>query len=66
MMNKILIIEDDQLVANIYRNRLAVEGFTVEVANSGEAGLELVKTFHPDVIIVDLILPGVSGLDVMK
>jgi CheY-like chemotaxis protein len=66
MMNKILIIEDDQLVANIYRNRLAVEGFTVEVANSGEAGLELVKTFHPNVLIVDLILPGVSGLEVMK
>ena len=65
-MNKILIIEDDQLVANIYRNRLAVEGFTVEVAHSGEAGLELVKTFTPDAVIVDLILPGISGLDVMK
>lgn len=66
MMSKILIIEDDQLVANIYRNRLAVEGFTVEVASSGENGLELVKTFTPDVIIVDLILPGISGLEVMK
>ncbi len=65
-MNQILIIEDDQLVANIYRNRLAVEGFTVEVANTGEAGLELIKNFTPDVLIVDLILPGFSGLDVMK
>lgn len=65
-MNRILIIEDDQLVANIYRNRLAVEGFTVEVANTGEAGLELIKNFTPDVLIVDLILPGLSGLDVMK
>ncbi len=65
-MSKILIIEDDQLVANIYRNRLAVEGFTVEVANTGEAGLELFKTFTPDAVIVDLILPGISGLEVMK
>lgn len=65
-MKKVLIIEDDQLVANIYRNRLAVEGFTVEVANSGEAGLELAKRFLPDTVIVDLILPQLSGLDVIK
>ncbi|MGC3960684.1 MAG: response regulator [Verrucomicrobiota bacterium] len=65
-MNQILIIEDDQLVANIYRNRLAVEGFAVEVANTGEAGLELIKKFTPNVLIVDLILPGLSGLEVMK
>lgn len=65
-MKKILIIEDDQLVANIYRNRLAVDGFVVEVANSGEAGLELLHKFSPDAIILDLILPNLSGLDVMK
>lgn len=65
-MNKILIIEDDQLVANIYRNRFAVEGFTVEIANSGEAGLELIKKFVPDALIIDLVLPKMSGLEVMK
>lgn len=65
-MNKVLIIEDDQLVANIYRNRLAVEGFVVEVANTGEAGLELAKKFQPDAAIIDLVLPKLSGLEVMK
>lgn len=65
-MKKILIIEDDLLVANIYRNKLAVEGFSVETANTGEAGFELVKSFRPDAVIMDLILPKLSGLDLMK
>ncbi len=65
-MKKILIIEDDQIVANIYRNKLAVDGFKVEVAHTGEAGLELIQTFQPDVVILDLILPKMSGLDLMK
>jgi len=65
-MKKILIIEDDLIVANIYRNKLAVEGFSVETANTGEIGFELVKSFRPDVVIMDLILPKLSGLDLMK
>lgn len=65
-MNKILIIEDDQLVANVYRNKLAAGGFDVEVANDGQSGLEMVKHFKPQLIILDLMLPKVSGLDVMK
>lgn len=65
-MKKVLIIEDDQLIANIYRNKLAVEGFTVEIANSGEAGLELVTTFQPDLVVLDLLLPKMSGVDVIK
>ena len=43
-MKKILIIEDDQIVANVYRNKFTVEGFQVEIALDGEAGLELVKS----------------------
>jgi DNA-binding response OmpR family regulator len=66
MMKKILIIEDDQLVANIYRNKFAVENFQVETAPDGEKGLDLVKNFTPDVVILDLMLPGTSGVDVLK
>jgi CheY-like chemotaxis protein len=65
-MKKILIVEDDQLVANIYRNKFAVDGFKVEVAHDGQAGLEAVRAFCPDVVILDLMLPKLSGLDVMK
>ena len=65
-MKKILFIEDDQVVANVYRNKLAVEGYQVEVAVDGEAGLRLMRTFQPNVIILDLMLPGISGVDVIK
>ena len=49
-MMKILIIEDDQLVANIYRNKFAHEGFQAETAPNGDVGLELVGSFRPDVV----------------
>jgi DNA-binding response OmpR family regulator len=65
-MKKILIIEDDQLVANIYRNKFAVDNFTVETALDGESGFDLIKSFQPDVVVLDLMLPKVSGLDVLK
>jgi CheY-like chemotaxis protein len=65
-MKKILIIEDDQIVANVYRNKLAVEGYTTEVAGDGETGLKVMRTFKPQLILLDLMLPGISGVDVIK
>ncbi|MEI2725380.1 MAG: hypothetical protein V9H26_18230 [Verrucomicrobiota bacterium] len=49
-MKKILIIEDDQIVANVYRNKLVVHGYQVEVAHTGEAGYDLIKSFRPDAV----------------
>jgi DNA-binding response OmpR family regulator len=63
---KILIIEDDQMVANIYRNKFTHEGFKAETAPDGEAGLELLGSFRPDVVLLDLVLPRLSGLEVMR
>src|SRR6478736_5260961 len=65
-MKKILIVEDDQIVANIYRNKFTVEGFQVEVAGDGHSGLELAESFRPDAIILDLMLPKMTGVDFMK
>src|SRR5258706_2637065 len=65
-MKKILIIEDDQIVANIYRNKFSVEGYQVEIALDGEVGFEMVKSFRPDVIVLDLMLPKVTGVELMK
>src|SRR5436190_12456223 len=65
-MKKILIIEDDQIVANIYRNKFSVEGFQVEVASDGPTGLETLQNFRPDAVILDLMLPGMTGVEVMK
>lgn len=65
-MKKILLIEDDQIIANIYRNKLTQEGFTVETAFDGEVGLEMVKAFRPDVVLLDLQLPKLPGLELIK
>jgi CheY-like chemotaxis protein len=65
-MKKILIIEDDQIVANVYRNKLAVEGYTTEISPDGETGLRQIRTFKPELILLDLMLPGISGVEVIK
>lgn len=65
-MKKILIIEDDQIVANIYRNKFSVEGYKVELAHDGQMGLEMVRSFRPDAVILDLMLPKMTGVELMK
>jgi len=65
-MKKVLIIEDDQLVANIYANKFSVEHFSVQTAPDGAAGFELLESFRPDVVLLDLMLPKISGLELLK
>jgi DNA-binding response OmpR family regulator len=65
-MKKILIIEDDPIIANVYRNKLAVEGYQTEAALDGESGLKLMRSFQPDAIVLDLMLPKMSGAEVIK
>jgi DNA-binding response OmpR family regulator len=66
MNKKILIVEDDQIVANIYRNKFSVEGYEVEVALDGQAGMEMLRSFRPDAVVLDLMLPKMTGVDFMK
>ena len=65
-MKKILVVEDNQLVANVYRNKLAVEGYQTEVAPDGETGLRLMHEFHPDAMVLDIHLPQMSGIEVIR
>jgi DNA-binding response OmpR family regulator len=65
-MKKIAIIEDDLVIANIYRNKLNVDGFQVEIAHDGPTGIELIESFRPDLVLLDLMLPVISGLDLLK
>jgi DNA-binding response OmpR family regulator len=65
-MKRVLIIEDNQMLANLYRGSLAGAGFAVEVAPDGDAGLKSAKASNPDVILLDLMLPKKTGLDVLN
>jgi DNA-binding response OmpR family regulator len=65
-LKKLLIIEDDQMVGNIYRNVFLVAGFQVDLALDAETGLEALRRFRPDAVILDLVLPRMTGVEVMK
>jgi DNA-binding response OmpR family regulator len=65
-MKKILIIEDDPIVAHIYRTRLEKEGYTVETCDDGQAGFYRIHEFHPDGVLLDLMLPKMNGVDILK
>lgn len=64
-MKKILVIEDDPIVGTVYRRFLESHGFAVEVATDGAKGLEQLQTCQPDALILDLMLPKVSGISVL-
>ena len=65
-MKKILIIEHDRTVGSIYRNKFALEGFQVEVAEDGEAGLAALIHFRPELVVLDLTLPKISGVELIQ
>ena len=63
---KILTIDDQQLILLSVEKRLIELGYTVKTANSGQKGIELFKSFEPDLVLVDINMPDMSGLDVVK
>lgn len=61
-----LIIEDDAILAHTLQTILSPEGFKVEVASSGPEGIEAVRKFLPEVILLDLMMPGMDGWQVCR
>ncbi len=62
----ILLAEDDIILSELYTERLKQEGFTVVHAGNGEEALEFVKEYNPSLIILDIMMPKMNGLDVLK
>jgi DNA-binding response OmpR family regulator len=60
-MSKIAIIEDDVAISQMYRIKFEAEGFEVETAENGKLGLELVEHMKPDIILLDLMMPEMTG-----
>src|SRR5690349_5262493 len=61
----VLLVEDDAVVAQMYRLRLEEDGYLVLTAIDGETGLSMAERFHPEVIIIDIGLPGMNGLELL-
>jgi DNA-binding response OmpR family regulator len=62
----ILLAEDDLILAELYTDRLKQEGFNVIHAGNGEDALAYVDEYHPNLIILDIMMPKLNGLDVLK
>ena len=63
---KILIVEDERDILHLVKHYLEKEGYRVSTAGAGAEGLKLAKAEHPDLLILDLMLPGMDGLEVCK
>ena len=66
MNERILIIEDDPAILKVLQRGLSYEGYTVDIATDGRTGLNLAQNHHPDLVILDWMLPGMDGLDVCR
>ncbi len=62
---KVAIIEDDMAIVQMYRTKFETEGYEVATAPDGAAGLELIDSFEPDIILLDLMMPNMNGLDML-
>lgn len=62
---KILLVEDDESLASVYVTRFEAEGFAVRRVKDGEEALAAAIEFHPDIILLDVMMPKVSGFDVL-
>ena len=62
---KILLVEDDIALAAVYKSRLELEGFDIRDVNNGEDALSAAVEFKPDLILLDAMMPKISGFDVL-
>ena len=60
-MTKIAIIEDDQTISQMYRMKFEADGFEVQLADNGKRGVAVVESFKPDLILLDMQMPEMSG-----
>ena len=65
MTTKVAIIEDDQAISQMYRIKFEAEGYIVETADNGQLGLELIEQMRPHIILLDLMMPVMSGEEML-
>ena len=63
---KILLVDDDEMLREMYSDRLKMEGFDVETANDGLQALDKLEEFIPDLMLLDIMMPKMDGFEVFK
>ena len=63
---RVLVVEDDETILDLVRSYLTKEGFQVETARDGSIGLAKARAFRPDVVVLDIMLPGLDGIEVLR
>jgi len=66
MAERILVVEDEPMVAEVVERYLRRDGHTVRLAHDGSTALEAYEEFHPDLVVLDLMLPGVDGMEICR
>lgn len=63
---KVAIVEDDQAIAQMYRIKFEAEGYTVDIAEDGALGLKLIELMKPDIVLLDIMMPVMTGDDMLE
>jgi CheY-like chemotaxis protein len=63
---RVLLVEDDGFLASIYAQKLEVEGYDVSFATNGEDGLKLAQKDHPNLILMDILMPKMDGFEMLE
>ncbi|GAB4371134.1 MAG: response regulator [Deltaproteobacteria bacterium] len=65
-MKKILVVDDEEFIRELYRDELVEEGYRVELAADGKEALEKMDSFRPDLVTLDVKMPGLDGIEVLR
>lgn len=65
-MKKVLVVDDEEYIRELYRDELEDEGYEVELAEDGYDALSKMGTFHPDLVTLDVKMPGLDGIEVLR
>jgi DNA-binding response OmpR family regulator len=65
-MKKILVVDDEENIRELYRDELAEEGYQVELADNGLHALLKFESFQPDLVTLDVMMPGMDGIEVLR
>ncbi len=65
-MKRILVVDDEENIRELYRDELAEEGYRVELAENGAEALAKLESFRPDLVTLDVMMPGMDGIEVLR